>query len=673
MTHAPADGSAAAAPDRGSRLAGLVDAGPALLAVGVFVWWTAVQGGFATTRLFPGSILVFGALFVIAVGRPGRLRTIPPLLRAAIAFGALFALVSLTSPLWADAPGDAWDGGNRTVLYVAAFALFALTPLRADSAALLLGVWATGVAAIGVATLASAASGAEVAGIFVDGRLSRPIGYVNANCALFLMAFWPAAVLASRRRLPIAGRAVLLGVAFALVELALLSQSRASLLALPLTAAVAFVLVPGRVRLTLTLAPVAIAAVVALDPMLAVFEASKEGAARDAAADALRVLGLGFLAVVLAGLAFAWADRRVSVAPSTARRADLVFAGSAAALVVGLIAAAIVAVGDPVARAEAAWEEFNSGYPESFEGSHFTGGGIGDFRADYWRVALEQFRESPLLGAGADNYRAAYIEERRFDNEARFPHSIPLAILSSTGLVGSALFLGFVGCALAAYLRARHQDRLVGAVGGAAVLVFVYWGIHGSVDWFWEIPALAAPAFAFLGAAATLSQADAAAADRYGRSGYLVALAALAAAVVATPPWLAARQSEAATAGWRAHPDSSIEGLERASRLNPLSERPDLVAGALANRTGRPARARSALLRAASRNPSNWYTYLELGIAEARLGEEGAALAALQRASRLNPREEVIGLVRDRVAENAPIDLDQVDEIFRARVESRTR
>jgi tetratricopeptide (TPR) repeat protein len=326
-----------------------------------------------------------------------------------------------------------------------------------------------------------------------------------------------------------------------------------------------------------------------------------------------------------------------------------------------------------VARAEAAWEEFNSGYPESFEGSHFTGGGIGDFRADYWRVALEQFRESPLLGAGADNYRAAYIEERRFDNEARFPHSIPLAILSSTGLVGSALFLGFVGCALAAYLRARHQDRLVGAVGGAAVLVFVYWGIHGSVDWFWEIPALAAPAFAFLGAAATLSQADAAAADRYGRSGYLVALAALAAAVVATPPWLAARQSEAATAGWRAHPDSSIEGLERASRLNPLSERPDLVAGALANRTGRPARARSALLRAASRNPSNWYTYLELGIAEARLGEEGAALAALQRASRLNPREEVIGLVRDRVAENAPIDLDQVDEIFRARVESRTR
>ncbi len=28
--------------------------------------------------------------------------------------------------------------------------------------------------------------------------------------------------------------------------------------------------------------------------------------------------------------------------------------------------------------------------------------------------------------------------------------------------------------------------------------------VHGSVDWFWEIPALSAPAFAFLGAACAL-------------------------------------------------------------------------------------------------------------------------------------------------------------------------
>ena len=319
------------------------------------------------------------------------------------------------------------------------------------------------------------------------------------------MAFWPAVVLASRRELPIAARAVLLGVAFVLVDLALLAQSRASLVALPLTAVAAFLLVPGRVRLLLTLVPVAAGVALTLGPMLDVFPALDDGAGRAAAEDAFRALGIGFVLVVLAAAALAWTDRRVTIAAGTARRAELVFAVGAAALVLAGSLGALLAVGHPVARASDAWDEFNSGYPEDFEGSHFTGGGLGDYRADYWRVALGQFREQPLVGAGADNFAAAYIKERRFDNEARFPHSIPVAILSSTGIIGSAIFLALIGCVLASVLRGRARDPLAVTVGAAAVLVFTHWLVHGSIDWFLEIPALGAPAFAFLGAAAVTS------------------------------------------------------------------------------------------------------------------------------------------------------------------------
>ena len=38
------------------------------------------------------------------------------------------------------------------------------------------------------------------------------------------------------------------------------------------------------------------------------------------------------------------------------------------------------------------------------------------------------------------------------------------------------------------------------------MVTFAYWAVHGSVDWFWELPALAAPAFAWLGLAGGLAR-----------------------------------------------------------------------------------------------------------------------------------------------------------------------
>ena len=67
-----------------------------------------------------------------------------------------------------------------------------------------------------------------------------------------LTAFWPAVLLASRRSVPVVVRGLMLAAAGLLLEAALLCQSRASLIAVPVTAAVYLLVVPQRLRAALT-------------------------------------------------------------------------------------------------------------------------------------------------------------------------------------------------------------------------------------------------------------------------------------------------------------------------------------------------------------------------------------------------------------------------------------
>src|SRR5204863_522494 len=63
-----------------------------------------------------------------------------------------------------------------------------------------------------------------------------------------------------------------------------------------------------------------------------------------------------------------------------------------------------------------------------------------------------------------------------------------------------------LGAILTAAARAVRQRAGPGAAAAAAGLgAFVYWLVHGSVDWFWELPALGAAAFALGGIAAGLA------------------------------------------------------------------------------------------------------------------------------------------------------------------------
>ena len=104
---------------------------------------------------------------------------------------------------------------------------------------------------------AAAGSAARLLRCCPEGGLVYPAGYANANAAQWLMAFWPALLLARSERLPWGLRGVLAGGAVLLAEVALLSQSRGSLYATPVMVVLVFALLPGRVRTFALLVPVA--------------------------------------------------------------------------------------------------------------------------------------------------------------------------------------------------------------------------------------------------------------------------------------------------------------------------------------------------------------------------------------------------------------------------------
>jgi tetratricopeptide (TPR) repeat protein len=376
-------------------------------------------------------------------------------------------------------------------------------------------------------------------------------------------------------------------------------------------------------------------------------------------------------------------------------------AALATGLLVALLAGGWAAAGDPLARARHAWDTFRS--PSAYAADATTGsrltGGLGSNRYDFYRVALDELAAHPLLGIGADNFAEPYLAHGRSNETPRYPHSVELRTLAETGLVGGLLALvGLGGAGVATWRALRvHPDPLARAAAAAAAAGFVYWGVHGSFDWFWEFAGLGVPAFALLGLCCGLAPRGAAAgtapagggqpsASRAGgppdaasaplaagrptgrrllwqRACVLAAAGVLALAVAAafTLPWLSRLQVQSAAAVWVAHPGVAYARLGAAARLNPLSAEPYEVAGTIALRRGEATRADRAFALALARTPGDAYATLERGAIASAQGRRVAALALLDRAVRLAPRDPLAREALAVVRRGARVDIDALN------------
>ncbi len=278
----------------------------------------------------------------------------------------------------------------------------------------------------------------------------------------------------------------------------------------------------------------------------------------------------------------------------------------------------------PEQRLQHAWHDFKATKPTT--ASSYLANGLGGNRYDVWRVAFNEFKDKPVLGVGRRQLRG-----RLPASSGGARRSLSTRTASSCGssrrpgIVGTLLFVGFLGALVVALRRLYRLPRSKQAVAGTALTMVVYWFVHGSVDWFWEIPALGGAAFWCLGMAASLTVGPSARAraPRQVRHLLTAGLAAAAAVVVVAYalPWLAAEETLRAATSWREDPHGAYARLDTASRLNPLSDEPKVVEGAIASRLHDRARMRSAFREALRRDPRDWYAHLELAVVASLEGQ----------------------------------------------------
>ena len=632
--------------------------------------FTLRTGGYKVTTWSPAALiaLLLAALTLVThVQTRGRPST-PVML--AYAFFVAYVVWCFASLTWAVDRDAAWQGANRNLLYLACFVCATTLPWRAVSASISLLLFSVFVAVSGWYALASAVHATDRTQYFQLGRFAAYFGYQNAACACFLMALWPAIHVASQRSFPFVVRGAALATASVLPQLALLSESRTSLVAAPAAFFVYVALAPQRARVIAAAAVPALVLLLTKGRLLEVYPAFRDGHhVASTLASARNVIAVSAAIGFAVGLVLAAVDRWLTHSLSRRSLRTIIRVAAVGGTVV------LVAVGGwwlrhPVHRAESAWKAFTT--PNTTDASSYFSGGFSSNRHDFWRVALIEFRRHPLYGGGVDNFQDDYLRLRKTYEEPQYPHSLEVMLISQTGVLGALWFSGFFLTSLLALRKLRRLPRDARALTAAATAVLTYWTIQASADWFWEIPGLAVFALVALGLCVSLAEGDrsgpAPSSTRVRALAALVAAAVVAATATIVFPWLSAAETAKAASSWVADPNLAYRRLATARRLDPFTAEPDRVAGAIASRLHDWPRMRQSFERALERDPNDWYSQLELAVEASQRHDWPEARSHLKAAQELDPIEPVTDYVAQRVDAHKRVDAAAVDQMFLDRI-----
>ncbi|MFM8761755.1 MAG: O-antigen ligase family protein [Solirubrobacterales bacterium] len=441
-------------------------AGPAVLAF-------RSGGYFAEPRLAAGVGAWLLAAIGLAAGSGPLLRS-APVRTAAGGLAALTALVGL-SILWAPIAATAQADLQRLLLYLGALVagialLRGRMGLRTVEPALGAGVLLVIVYALSDRLLPGLVS--QEASRSAAGRLEQPLTYWNAMGALAAVGLVIALRVAGdgtrERWLALAGAAAAVPLAVGVY----LSFSRGALLALLLGVLVLVVGSADRTQLRV-IGSSAVAGVLAcvaagLLPAVRALEGAQSSRELQGAVMLLVLVAL------MSASAFAAARLR-SAAAAGSFRVPAVAAGALAVVLVGglLVVASGSGSQDGQPRVGADTRRL-----ASFESNRY----------EYWKVAGGMFVGHPLAGEGSGSFRVVWRRDRKIDDPALDAHSLPVETAAELGLLGLlalAAFTGGAGWAVVRLLRRRRTE----AVGAAAALSVL--ALHSTVDWDWEMPALA--------------------------------------------------------------------------------------------------------------------------------------------------------------------------------------
>jgi len=611
-------------------------------AVGVLLAWAFFAGGAsgsgATATLGSAALIV---ATLILVGWARGVVLLPRLDGAAlVAVGAGAGLVVWTGlTVWWSIAGDRSFASLGKSLVILAFAVVGLAaalvpgrPVRAVALVL--------AAALG-AVLCWALLGKAVPSLGPDdaGRVARlrgSIGYWNALALLadaaLGLGLW--LVVTVRERFGRPGGALLL---YSATLVILLTQSRGGLVVGLAVMVLGLVMTTKRVE-------AALFALLACGPALLVagWAFTRPALVEDGAATSARVssgAALGVLAVL--GLVVALgAVGKLPVGRLVETRRDAVVRGllvSVAVLLVAGLLGLVAAVGNPVTWATN--QLTSSG--EVINGPGRFGQLETNNRTVWWGEAWQVFRANPAGGTGASTFEIARKRVRDDAENVSSPHSVPLQLLSETGLPGFILAAAFVvGLVLGIRATLRRLDGEERAAAVALVSLPFAFALHSLVDLTLDFLAVAAPTMLI---SATLLGAGRPAAARAGAvvtAGVVVA--AVAAAWVVVTPALSSRSVEAAyrqTSDGKLGPAGSA--ALRAQRLNPLAPGPLYARAAVATAADDKLAADAFHVQATRLQPENPATWYQLGLFRYIAGDLCGAYYALNAAYTLDPRSSL--------------------------------
>jgi O-antigen ligase len=541
--------------------------------------------------------------------------------RTGIAFIALlgaFGAWTAASLLWTDSVPRTVAEVERDLVYVATVAALLVLPRsrRAIAAGTVTAI--CGVCAAALATrLFPERYGLDTDTAF---RLARPLGYWNGLGLLAAMGALLAfgVVVDARRRAPRSAAAAALVLLLATLFATL---SRGAWLALAGGSCVALALHPARGRFAVASVVAALPAAAGVALFASANQLTAEPSSLAAAASEGRRLAFALAALALVAAAAPFASDAIVPRLSRLRRPPRrVVAGVAsAAALLTLVAAA--------AFAGRAYDAFRT--PQRF-GEHGAGARLfsvsGQNRSEYWRVALEDYVDHPLLGSGAGTYDLYWTRDRPTGVGARDAHSLYLEALAELGPVGLALLATALAAPFFA-LRGRRGRPYVAALAGAYAAFLA----HAAADWDWELPTVTLAALACATGLACSGGRELVLPARARRAIAVAAAATAVAAISVQRGNDAVAASEAALFAGR-H-EQAVASAARGARWAPWTAQAWRLRSDAERALGDLRAARRSSRRAVRRDPRDWTGWYQL--ARLASGPERADAAARVRA--LNP------------------------------------
>jgi hypothetical protein len=305
----------------------------------------------------------------------------------------------------------------------------------------------------------------------------------------------------------------------------------------------------------------------------------------------------------------------------------------------GAVASVAVAVGlhgGPVHVVKTAYASFKASPPHA-EGNlnrrllSFSGNG----RADLWRLAWDDAKSHPLLGAGAGTYERYFLAHQPADiGLVRDAHGLYIETLAEVGPGGLALLVVALLAPLTTLRRARGHPLVPVAVGA-----YVAYLVHTGVDWDWELPAVTLAGLLCGAAILLLGRGSATPAPLRTPIRWVLTGGALVAAGFATIALIGnTALSRSQTAHEHGDQTAAASDARRARTLMPWSPAPLVALGRAQFAAGALPEARRSFREAISMDRGDWELWYDL--ASATTGTERAR--SLQHVAALFPQSGLI-------------------------------